>query len=151
MTNAPLPPGSGGAPPTSYPSGPSISSIPRRSSYASVASGTPAASSQSVNHPAWSGALSNLVSTTPSNSYPPPYQSDSRLHRYPSGLEAEMQANGGVGLGSGWRRATPMPSYSRRFSTTSDNGGLLHGPLSTNQFFIPSYLKNSKYLAQLAT
>src|SRR5262245_21675063 len=139
MTNAPPPPGPGGAPSTSYPSGPSISSVPRRSSYASVVSGAAAASSQNVNPPAWSGPLSNL-NTAQGNSYPPQYQSESRLHRYPSALEADMQTNGGVGLGSGWRRGALMPSYSRQFTNNPDYGGVLHGSSPSNQFFTPSYL-----------
>ncbi|PGH14564.1 hypothetical protein AJ80_05884 [Polytolypa hystricis UAMH7299] len=148
MTNAPPPPGSGGAPSTSHPSGLTFSSMPRRSSYASVVSGTAAA--QNLYSPTWSGPLSNLVTSTPSSSYPPQYQPDSRLHRYSSAIESDMQTNGGGTSGGGWRRAAPIPSHSRQFANSIDYVEYPHGQQSSNSFFTPSYLKTSKYVAQLA-
>ncbi|EEH48242.1 uncharacterized protein PADG_04326 [Paracoccidioides brasiliensis Pb18] len=92
----------------------------------------------------------------------------------------EMQTNGGGGgaaatglVGSGWRRPLPptttistttnpsstLPLYSRQFarspeyssSSYSPYPGYVHSSASTGtSFFTPSYLRNSKYIAQLA-
>ncbi|EGC45852.1 ran-binding protein [Histoplasma capsulatum var. duboisii H88] len=93
---------------------------------------------------------------------------------------SNMQTNGGSGAGgggvaggpagSGWRRSLPpsgtattpapisaLPLYSRQFATypdyyspsSSSYPGFLHGSAAP-PFFTPSYLKNSKYIAQLA-
>ncbi|KAK2756090.1 Ran-binding protein 9 [Arachnomyces sp. PD_36] len=155
MNNSPFPSGSGGGPPTSYTPGPSFSSMPRRSSYASVvAAGSP----QGPNHPMYSGALSNLVHSTPSNSYPPQYPSDNRHSQNSSALDVDMQGNG-----SGTAQPSllgTLPSYSRRYASTLDyttsSSPLRHHPPSSSAanttippFFTPSYLTNSKYVAKL--
>ncbi|KAK2784465.1 hypothetical protein FQN52_007169 [Onygenales sp. PD_12] len=169
MNNAPPPPGPGAG-------APSFSSIPRRSSYASVVSGTAAAASAlNSTQPGWSGppGTANNSTPTPSSSYPPQHrQPDSRLYRA-SWLDHDMQTNGGVGLGGpagaggaassggpGWRRAAPshlpsMPAYSRQFANSPDSLGFLHGLPSSSipappPFFTPSYLKHSRYISQLA-
>lgn len=143
MSNG-LTPGSSGAPP--YASVPRISAIPRRSSYASVVAG--AETNQQFNHPTWS--LSGLVNATPSNSYPPQQNPDSRLHRHhnnnnTSELDTEMQTNG---AGNGWRRPTPLSAYSRQFASLPEfSGGRKYGG---DPFFTPSYLKGSKYISDLS-
>lgn len=150
MTNASFPPGSGGAPPTSsYQTGPSISSVPRRSSYASVVSGAAAT-------PQRSGAFSHLVSNgvhstsnQPSASYPPQYHGDGaggRSHRPSASLDADMQTNNGTGSSS-WRRSSgPLPAHSRQFAGFPEYSAFLHG---TDSFFVPSFLKNSRYITRL--
>lgn len=157
MTNAPFPPGSGGAPPTTSYSGPSISSVPRRSSYASVVSGA-AVSPQ--NYSPFSHLVSSTgfhASSTPnSSSYPPQYHADgstsssSRLQRLSSALDADMQMNTGGGSG-GWRRSGgPLPAYSRQFAGYLGYDGFLHGaPSSSSSFLTPSYLTNSRYVERL--
>ncbi|WEW59838.1 hypothetical protein PRK78_005319 [Emydomyces testavorans] len=144
MTNVPFSPGSGGAPTASYSSGPSIVSYPRRSSYASVVSGA-----ANVHPSVWSGAPTSLGTVTPSSSYPPQYN---RLQRQGYSLDEEMQTNGAGRSGNNWRRSGLLPDHSRQFiKALAYNGG--GGPTfmqQSNQFFMPSYLKNSKYLAQLA-
>ncbi|EEP77283.1 predicted protein [Uncinocarpus reesii 1704] len=139
MTNLPFSPSSGGAPTSSFPSGPSIISHPRRSSYASVVSGAAA-----THAPAWTGSPANLGTATPSSSYPPQYN---RLHRQGYGLDEEIQMNGG----GNWRRPGFLPDHSRQFMKAVAHGGGGPGFIQqANQFFTPSYLKSSKYITQLA-
>ena len=134
--------GSGG--PTSYPSGPNIGSVPRRSSYASVVSG---ASPQNVASPARSGAFAHLTTSTPSNSYPPQYHGEYRPNRHLSGQETDINTNGGVSLMNGWRKHAPLPPYSRQFANLPDFA--MAGSMPPNHFFKPSYLRNSRYVAKL--
>ncbi|KAL4869676.1 hypothetical protein BDV12DRAFT_185003 [Aspergillus spectabilis] len=141
MTDTPFSP-SGGAPraplTTTY-SAPSISSIPRRSSYASVLSGTAALSPQ-TNTP-----FSHLNSTPP---YHPPH-TDARPSRHSAAVDAEMQMN------SSWRSSPgdSLPPYSRKFASFpaydpffQNIGGFSD---STTSPFTPSYLRNSRYIARL--
>ncbi|CAG8309963.1 unnamed protein product [Penicillium salamii] len=123
MSDVPFPPSGGARAPTSYPS---ISSIPRRSSYASVVSGN-----------AFSPSFSNLLTESlPSSTF-------DRVHRAPFGVDADMQMN------SAWRPDS-LPPHSRKYAgfLQSDvpHPGLLDPP-----FLTPSYLRNSRYLARLET
>jgi Ran-binding protein 9/10 len=121
-------------PPAAQPAGPSL--LPaRRSSYASVVSGaTPR-----------SGALLHLVSA-PTGS-PHQHHTDYRHSRQLTGQESETNPNGAVPFGSSWRKATPLPSYSRQFANMPGHASNGYG--SQNTFFIPSYLRNSRYVAKL--
>jgi hypothetical protein len=145
MTNTPLPQGSRGPLPTPHSAGPSIG-IMRRSSYASVVSGNAAPSAQNYNVPARSGALSHLTTSTPSSSYPPQYSSDHRFQRFASGQDLDMASNGGSNMSHQWRRSGTFPSYSRQFANSFDFGGF---GAPSSQFFTPSYLKGSRYVAKL--
>ncbi|KAL2824770.1 hypothetical protein BDW59DRAFT_172700 [Aspergillus cavernicola] len=143
MTDTPFSP-SGGAPrapltTTTY-SAPGISSTPRRSSYASVLSGTAALSPQN------STPFSQLNSTS---SYPPPFHSEARPSRHSAAVDAEMQMN------SSWRSSSGdfLPPYSRKFASFP-----AYDPLSQNlssysdttpSSFTPSYLRNSRYISRL--
>ncbi|KAL3469451.1 hypothetical protein BJX99DRAFT_252011 [Aspergillus californicus] len=133
---------SGGAPraplTTTY-SAPSISSIARRSSYASVLSGT-AALSQQANAP-----FSQANSTS---SYPPPFHSDARPSRHSAAVDAEMQMN------SSWRSSSgdSLPSYSRKFASFPAYDPFFQtlGSFSDSApSFTPSYLRNSRYISRL--
>lgn len=180
MTNAPFPSGSGGAPPTSssssYLPGPNISSVPRRSSYASVVSGAASATvpqqsgafshlinSNGIQHPnsgtaaATTAITANANPTSPSSSYPPQYSdgTSSRAYRSISGTDADMQMNHGAGS-AGWRRSGgSLPAYSRQFASIPEYatsflpGGIAASPASDRSFFVPSYLHNSRYVARL--
>ncbi|PYI05708.1 hypothetical protein BO78DRAFT_317423 [Aspergillus sclerotiicarbonarius CBS 121057] len=151
MTDASFPP-SGGAPrapplltnsssTTSstpyYSNPPSISSIPRRSSYASVLSGT--------------AALSHLNPSYSTASYPPPspFAPDARLLRPSAAVDADMQMN------SPWRPSPgdSLPPYSRKFANLARFDPYSHtpGPLTdpTTPYFTPSYLRNSRYVSRL--
>ena len=133
MTDVPIPP-SGGAR-ASYP----ISSIPRRSSYASVVSGNAFSPTSS--------SFSHLLN----DSHPVPYPlSDTRVHRTLSGVDADMQMN------SAWRNSgSPdlLPHYSRKYAgflrstEFPPSLGLNDGP----GFVTPSYLRSSRYIARLET
>jgi Ran-binding protein 9/10 len=130
------------APPASYPAGPSAPLIPRRSSYASVLSGT---ASQNYQSPARAGAFSHLVTSNPSNSYPPQFLPDQGYLRHPP-LSQDLDLNDD-GQGP-WRKRSQLPSYSRKFARvmgkTAPNDGM------PGSFFIPSYLRNSRYILKLA-
>ncbi|KAL4743042.1 hypothetical protein BDV11DRAFT_202260 [Aspergillus similis] len=141
MTDTPFSP-SGGAPraplTTTY-SAPSISSIPRRSSYASVLSGTAALSPQT------STPFSQLNSTS---SYPPPFHPEGRQSRHSAAVDAEMQTN------SAWMLPPQdtLPPYSRKFAsfTAYDHFFQNLGNFSeTPSSFTPSYLRNSRYISRL--
>ncbi|KAH0837667.1 hypothetical protein AYO21_09498 [Fonsecaea monophora] len=111
--------------------------VPRRLSYASVASG---ATAQTLHHPTRSGAFSHLVSATPSSSYPPQYQPEQHYQRRHSEQDQDS-----LGVNS-WRKPTPLPSYSRKFANLATFG---MNTMSPNPFFIPSYLRHSRYMAKL--
>ncbi|KAI9925700.1 Ran-binding protein 9 [Aspergillus wentii] len=160
MTNAPFPPSGGargGAPPTlttSYPS-PSISSIPRRSSYASVLSGTALSPQSSSNSPFSHLFPSSAHHSTSSYLPPAPFPPDGRQQTLSSAaVDADMQMN------SAWR-STPgpgdsLPLYSRKFNSFPRYDTFLHGPgssypeaSSSPPFFTPSYLRDSRYISRL--
>lgn len=112
------------------------SHVPRRLSYASVASG---ATPQNVPHPTRSGQLSHLTSTTPSSSYPPQYTQHASQRRL-SSHEPDM------GSSHSWKKHTSLPAYSRKFSGLFGSG---LGPPPPNAFYKPSYLRRSRYVAKL--
>ena len=60
-----------------------------------------------------------------------------------------MNTNGSVPFGSAWRKAVPLPSYSRQFANVAGHANLGFG--SMGSFFIPSYLRDSSYVAKLET
>ena len=106
--------------------------------------------------PQRSGAFSHLVSNgvhstsnQPSASYPPQYHGDGaggRSHRPSASLDADMQMNNGAGSSS-WRRSSgPLPAHSRQFAGRSEYNAFTHG---TDSFFVPSYLRNSRFIARL--
>ncbi|KAL4975915.1 hypothetical protein BDW66DRAFT_160022 [Aspergillus desertorum] len=141
MTDTPFS-SSGGvprAPLTTTYSAPSISSIPRRSSYASVLSGTAALSPQT------STPFSQLNSTS---SYPPPFHPEGRPSRHSAAVDAEMQMN------SSWMLPPQdtLPPYSRKFASFPAYDPLFQnlGSFSeTSSPFTPSYLRNSRYISRL--
>ena len=132
--------GAGNAPPASYPAGPSGALMPRRSSYASVLSG---AALQNYPSPARAGAFSYLVNSTPSNAYPPQYVPDYHYQRDASGQDSDGNANGLMS----WRKNTQLPSYSRKFASIVGNT-MPNSPMSSS-FFVPTYLRNSRYVSKL--
>ncbi len=114
--------------------------MPRRSSYASVLSG---AALHNHPSPARAGAFSHLVNSTPSNSYPPQYVPDYRYQREVPGQDSDGNA---IGLNS-WRKNTPLPSYSRKFASIV--GNTMPNNSMSSSFFVPTYLRNSRYLSKL--
>ncbi|KAI9043531.1 putative Ran-binding protein (RanBP10) [Aspergillus affinis] len=140
--DAPFPPSDGARAPLTSSSGPtSISSLPRRSSYASVLSGT------ALSPP--SNDFSHLLPSTSTSSYPPPFHPEGRLLRHSAAVDADMQMN------NSWRTSPgdSLPPYSRKYASFSrsdllfQNPGGLSDPVPS--FFTPSYLRNSRYIARL--
>ncbi|OKP13273.1 Ran-binding protein 10 [Penicillium subrubescens] len=137
MTDLPFPGGASRAP--TY----GISSGPRRSSYASVVSGTAFSPPTPI-----TSSFPHIFNTNPVSSYPPS-QPDGRLPRALSGLDAaDMHLN------SAWRTSgspDSLPAYSRKYagylrpSEFPHGLGLLDGP----SFFTPSYLRDSHYISRL--
>lgn len=122
----------------------SIPGPPRRSSYASVLSGTAIS-------PATSGSLSNLLhdpnlqlssypsATSSSHHHHPPHH-DGRPR--PSGLDADMHMN------SAWRNMTSsdtLPTFSRKYASLRPDFPSFDSP----PFFTPSYLRDSRYISRL--
>jgi len=151
MTNT-VPHGSGGAPPISYPPLTNTGLMPRRSSYASVAAGTATVSSQTHSQPARPAAFSHLMNPTPvSTTYTPSNQIDHRSHRLSQhGSDIDSHPNGGGSLSGSWGRSGPLPSYSSQFMFSTSCGTYGIGGLVSTHFFVPSYLRNSKYCERLA-
>ena len=133
MTNS-YPSGSLGVPDSSIQTG---TPVPRRTSYASVVSGT-----------ARSGAFASLLN----QGSDPLYDSFNGHSRHDSrGYDVDNNTNGGAhGRSGSWSRGGQLPSFSSAF------GALVNGPGyggfgggHTEPFFIPSYLKGSKYVQNL--
>ncbi|KAK2828966.1 hypothetical protein FQN49_007228 [Arthroderma sp. PD_2] len=161
------------APPYPVP-GPATATIyrTRRSSYASVLSRQPGQDEHDEQFPS-SSFRSNLTVSSSTN-LP---DSNSRSRHPATGsaiLDTAMQTNGGgAGVGtSGWRRSNQalssqqlhhghisLPSYSKQFENLLDHTdshslpyGINHSQASNTEdssFFTPSYLRSSKYVAQL--
>ncbi|TVY65664.1 Uncharacterized protein LSUE1_G007172 [Lachnellula suecica] len=148
MTNS-YPSGSPGVPDSSMPTG-APGFTPRRSSYASVVSGTASASAHSYLQPARSGAFAHLLNPNSDLSYDPIYQNPGGHLRHESrAYDMDFGTNGGLhGRPGSWSRSGQLPSFSHAFSAIMNgNGypGLGHG----DHFFVPSYLKGSKYVQKL--
>ncbi|KAJ6121389.1 SPla/RYanodine receptor SPRY [Penicillium capsulatum] len=137
MTDVPFPGGAHRA--SAY----GISSGPRRSSYASVVSGT-------AFSPPISSSFSHLLNTPGQiSSDPTPSLPDGRHHRALSGLDAaaDMQLN------SAWRTTSSpdsLPSYSRQYASSFRSSSDFPLGLSDSPpFFTPSYLRHSRYVSRL--
>jgi hypothetical protein len=150
MTNS-YPAGSPGVPDSSMPTGaPGL--MQRRSSYASVVSGAASALSQQYNQPSRSGAFAHLLNQHPDFSYDPSHQNLTGHTRYDSGaFDMDFNTNGSShGRSGSWGRGGQLPSWSSAFGSLANGhgyGGFGGGHM--DHFFVPSYLKDSKYVQKL--
>ncbi|QSZ32804.1 hypothetical protein DSL72_002384 [Monilinia vaccinii-corymbosi] len=149
MTNS-YPSGSPGAPDSSMPTG-APGFMPRRSSYASVVSGIAAGNSQQLGQPSRSGAFSTLLYQQHDPVYDDPdYTYVPERHGYGGfiGFDEE-NSNGGVNPGRAGSRGGQLPSFSSAFGSLANGHG--YGGLGghADHFFVPSYLKRSKYVQKL--
>ncbi|THV54202.1 hypothetical protein BGAL_0032g00300 [Botrytis galanthina] len=162
MTNS-YPSGSPGVPDSGMPTG-APGFMPRRSSYASVVSGIAAGNSQQYGQPSRPGHFANLLN---SNTHMLNQQHDSIYYdsnyngRYGYGAFAgfdEEMGNGGVNQGrsGSWGRGGQLPSFSSAFGSLANEFSSLpnghgYGGLGGNadHFFVPSYLRGSKYVQKL--
>lgn len=123
--------------------------MPRRSSYASVVSG----SASALNHqqPARSGAFSHLLNQTNELSYDSHFYHHSGSHRHESrGLDYDMYRNMGSYGGPGsWGRSGQLPSISSAFGSLINGYGHEGVGGNVEMFFVPTYLKGSKYMRRL--
>lgn len=127
--------GSGGGRSGSYGAASGSGNVPRRMSYASVASG---ATSQTPTANLQAGALAHMATTMASNNpQPPSYSVDSR--------QAPRHAQEQERSGSTYRRKSQLPWYSRQYAGLPGHGS----KHSSHTFFVPSYLKDSRYVAKL--
>lgn len=151
MTNS-FPAGTTGVPESSMRTGaPGL--MPRRSSYASVVSGAASATSPTYQQPARSGAFSHLLNQSNELGHDSSYQQLGGASRHDSrGIEMDMHRNNGGygGSSSSWGRPGQLPSFSSAFGSLTNGYGYegLAG-VHTEQFFVPSYLKRSKYVQRL--
>ena len=88
--------------------------VPRRLSYASVASG--ATSNQPHLTPTRSGAFAHLVGASPSTSSIPIYHTVEQYNRRPSVHDHDPAAR------TSWREPAPLPAYSRKFANIASLG-----------------------------
>ena len=152
MTNS-YPSGSPGVPDSNMPTrAPGI--VQRGSSYASIVSGHASAISQFYQQPAIAGAFSHshLLSPHSDFTYSQPYPSSRQLTRYDlRAFDMEMNMNGGGhAWPTSWGRGghlTSVPSASGTFVNGPGHGSFGSGHL--DHFFVPSYLKGSKYVQRL--
>ena len=148
MTDS-YPHGSPGVPDSSMPTGaPSL--MLRRSSYASVVSGAaPALSHQYP--PLRSGGFANHLNH-PDFSYGNSPQNPTSYSRYdPRTFDMDFNTNGS-GHGRSWSgaRGGQLPSWSSAFGSLTNGPGYgEYGGGHMDRFFIPSYLKDSKYVQKL--
>ncbi|KAF2732669.1 Ran-binding protein-like protein [Polyplosphaeria fusca] len=107
----------------------------RRSSYASVAAGNAGSGQPQASGPARSGSISHLAST--SGASPQPVHAHASRSADADGNHSSMSAS--------WARGALLPSYSSQF------GYMGYGSYDgqANTFFVPSYLKGSKYAEKL--
>ena len=147
MTNA-VPQGSPGAPQVSYSSS-SSGTMPRQTSYASVAAGT-----HNQLAPGRSGAFSYLMNSNASPSgytQNPSNDPHSRIPQYTGDSEAQAEEAinipGSWGGGGGGGGSTPHYSNQYTLGRRYAWGG--SGGTDINGFFKPSYLRDSKYMERL--
>ncbi|MCJ1350302.1 MAG: hypothetical protein MMC33_000283 [Icmadophila ericetorum] len=148
MTNN-IPQGSPGAASPAQYTGPSASMPPRRSSYASVAAGIAAATTQSQSPPIRSGAFSHLMNPTPLSS------TRNQAQNLDAHRQNAQQSSERVGMGidniipSSWGKAKSIHSQASRYSFGGRYGLSDDAFLSNTGFFKPSYLRESKYMEKL--
>ena len=122
---------------------------PRRSSYASVAAGTAAASPLSQNTPARSGAFSNLMNPTqPSSIHQQVSEAQQRpyISQEPSEDSVPMRIGAAV---NAWGNKNGMAYWSNQYSLAGVYGANENAAFSTGAFFVPTYLRDSKYMERL--
>lgn len=125
--------------------------MPRRSSYASVVSGTASAPSQTYQQPARSGAFSHLLNQNNDYPYDPSLQNSSGALRHDSrDIDMEIQRNGGsYNSSSSWNRSGRLPNFSSGYLALTNGYGYDGIGGYTDNFFIPSYLRGSKHVQRL--
>ncbi|KAL9000973.1 MAG: hypothetical protein Q9169_000457 [Polycauliona sp. 2 TL-2023] len=148
MANNP-PYGASGPPSHAYPSSTS-NSIPRRSSYASVAAGNLNTYNQSLISTSRLGAFSHLASPSsqsPSQSHD--QHANSSTRRSHRNSEADTQMDYSVNIPGSWGKSSlghePSQYGFGQSYGTAGNGDVANGV----DFFVPSYLRHSKYVERL--
>jgi Ran-binding protein 9/10 len=123
--------------------------MPRRSSYASVVSGS--ASALNYQQPARSGAFSHLLNQTHELPYDTHFHQHGGPYRHESrSLDLDMYRNlGSYGGPGSWGRSGQLPSFSSAFGMLTNGYGYEGIGGNAEPFFVPSYLKGSKYVRKL--
>ncbi|KUL86765.1 hypothetical protein ZTR_04818 [Talaromyces verruculosus] len=121
-------------------------------------------------------ATTSLPSATTSPHTLPPTTNSTRNPTSVTATDADMQMNYGA-TSAGWRRSSGLPPYSRQFANIPEYAGAATSPATTGlpaatisspallmsssstassssplydpSFFVPSYLRNSRYVARL--
>ncbi|KAA8564967.1 hypothetical protein EYC84_010736 [Monilinia fructicola] len=153
MTNS-YPSGSPGAPDSGMPTG-APGFMPRRSSYASVVSGIATGNSQQFGQPSRSSAFPNLLYANTNQEHYPHYNDPD--YAYAAGHYGyggvtgfdEEDSNGGVNHGRSGSRGGQLPSFSSAFGSLANGYGYGGIDGHADHFFVPSYLKRSKYVQNL--
>ncbi|KAK5201931.1 hypothetical protein LTR16_000948 [Cryomyces antarcticus] len=148
MTNH-YPQGSpGGQPVPPYTSNPAaVQGFPRRSSYASVAAGAAASPPTFQSPTAFPYPMS--TSFAPSFTHQHHSQPQSRSRNPSRGTDTDMQPMGGHGMSGSWGRGAHLPSYPSQFAHLMHGTGHPSNGDGAGDFFVPSYLKGSRYMERL--
>ncbi|MCJ1476409.1 hypothetical protein MMC13_005075 [Lambiella insularis] len=121
---------------------------PRRSSYASVAAGTAASSPPSHTPPARSGAFSYLMNSYPASTTQT--QTPESQQRPFTTQPTENPISAGAATNSSlWGNGSNMANYSNPYSTAGMYVGQNSKGSGTGGFFVPTYLRESKYMEKL--
>ena len=140
--------GSPGAPHLSY----STPATGRRSSYASVAAGAPSYSATFGTHDSVPPPLGPIrgLSTNPAPSVHLPRINNEQPSRIPQPIsDSETQADATINMPSSWSRgANTMANYSS-LRHGSHGHGAGASKKGQDRFFIPSYLRGSRYMEKL--
>jgi hypothetical protein len=123
--------------------------MPRRSSYAAVVSGTASTALTAHHQPVRSGALANLLNQASDFGNDPHQQYWRGSQR---SIDMDPARNGGNtgGASNSWRADGQLPFHSRGFAdlvSTYGYDGIGGG--NFDYFFVPSYLKGSRYAQSL--
>lgn len=128
--------------------------MPRRSSYASVVSGATSTLPHQYQQPARSGALSHLIHSQqrPGFTYDSTFQDLSSQSHYDSQrYDMGFNTNGAhQGRSGSWGRGGQLSGFSRAYGSLATGSGTgVFGAGHSDHFFVPSYLKGSKYIEDL--
>ncbi|ORY16556.1 Ran-binding protein-like protein [Clohesyomyces aquaticus] len=119
----------------------------RRSSYASVAAGNASGSGQSQGFtPTRSGAFAHLMNANSASGPHAAHQAINHSRHHSRNADADGHHSS---MSTSWGRAAPLPSYSSQFGYLNGFGGAGQDGPSSSSFFVPSYLRGSKYAERL--
>lgn len=125
--------------------------MPRRSSYAAVVSGAPSTPLSAYHQPPRSGAFSHLLNQA--NEFgSDPYNQHGRSYRRSMDMDPNRHHGYSGGASASWGTNGQLPLHSRAYADLTNTYGYDgSGGVHFDHFFVPSYLKGSRYVQNLET